>query len=95
MATNSQLLACKAEIGQDLYYVKPTLRVSPYFQVLALLNSFKKKIQPTLIKQELQAIKYIKQYNSNYIKLIKCVNLLRDDYHKHAVLISESHGDSN
>jgi hypothetical protein len=30
MAINSQLLACKAEIGGALYYVKPVLRVSPY-----------------------------------------------------------------
>jgi hypothetical protein len=32
MAINSRLLACKAEIGQALYYAKPTLRVGPYFQ---------------------------------------------------------------
>jgi hypothetical protein len=35
---NSRLLACKTEIGQALYYVKPTLKVDPYFQVLALLK---------------------------------------------------------
>ncbi len=52
-------------------------------------------MQPTLIKQELQTIKYIKQHNSNYIKLIKFINLLCDDCHEQAVLISESHGDSN
>jgi hypothetical protein len=38
MAINSQLLACKAEIGYALYYAKLALRVSPYFQVLALLK---------------------------------------------------------
>jgi hypothetical protein len=38
MAINSRLLAYKAEIGQALYYVKPALRVDPYFQVLALLK---------------------------------------------------------
>jgi hypothetical protein len=36
----SQLLACKAEIGQALYYAKLMLRVGPYIQVLALLNIF-------------------------------------------------------
>jgi hypothetical protein len=40
MAINSQLLACKAEIGQAPYYVKLALRVGPYIQVLALLNIF-------------------------------------------------------
>jgi hypothetical protein len=38
MAINSRLLACKAEIGQALYYVKPALRVDPYFQVLAIIQ---------------------------------------------------------
>jgi hypothetical protein len=37
---NSRLLACKAEIGQVLYYAKLALRVGPYIQVLALLNIF-------------------------------------------------------
>jgi hypothetical protein len=40
----------------------------------------------------MQTIKYIKQHNSNYIKF---VNLLCDGCHKQAVLISESHSDSN
>jgi hypothetical protein len=31
MAVNSQLLICKAEIGEALYYVKPALKVDPYF----------------------------------------------------------------
>jgi hypothetical protein len=43
MAINSRLLACKAEVGQALYNVKPALRVYPYFQVLALT-----KLMPTL-----------------------------------------------
>jgi hypothetical protein len=34
--------------------------VSSYFQVLALFKSFRRKVQPTLIIQELQTIKYIK-----------------------------------
>jgi hypothetical protein len=36
VAINNRLLACNAEIGQDLYYAKLVLRVDPYFQVLAL-----------------------------------------------------------
>jgi hypothetical protein len=40
VAINSRLLACEAELGQALYYIKLTLRVSPYIQVLALLNIF-------------------------------------------------------
>jgi hypothetical protein len=38
MAIKSRLLACKAEIGEALYYAKPALRVDPYFQVLSLLK---------------------------------------------------------
>jgi hypothetical protein len=38
MVINNRLLACKAELGQALYYAKLTLRVNPYFQVLALLK---------------------------------------------------------
>jgi hypothetical protein len=38
MVINSRLLACKAEIGEALYYVKLMLRVDPYFQLLALLK---------------------------------------------------------
>jgi hypothetical protein len=44
--------------------------------------------------QELQTIK-LKQHNNNYINQIKFIKLLRDNCHKQAVLISESHGDSN
>jgi hypothetical protein len=36
VAINGRLLACKAELGQALYYAKPALRVDPYFQLLAL-----------------------------------------------------------
>jgi hypothetical protein len=36
MVINSRLLVCNAEIGEALYYDKPTLRIDPYFQVLAL-----------------------------------------------------------
>jgi hypothetical protein len=35
---NSRLLICMAEIGEALYYVKPVLKVDPYFQVLALIK---------------------------------------------------------
>jgi hypothetical protein len=40
MVINSRLPACKGRIGEALYYVKPALRVDPYFQVLALLSIF-------------------------------------------------------
>jgi hypothetical protein len=43
VAINSQLLVCKASKGRALYYDKPALRVSPYFQVLALFKSFRNK----------------------------------------------------
>jgi hypothetical protein len=38
---NNQLLACKAIGEQHYLYVKPTLRVGPYFHVLAIFKSFK------------------------------------------------------
>jgi hypothetical protein len=56
-----------------LYYVKPALRVSPYFQVLALFKTFRWKVHPTPIIQELQAIKRIKQHNR--YKLIKFIKM--------------------
>jgi hypothetical protein len=43
-AINSRLLICKAEIGEALYYTKLTLRVDPYFHVLALI-----KLLPLLV----------------------------------------------
>jgi hypothetical protein len=49
-------------MGKALYYVKPALRVSPYFQVLALFKTFRRWLDPTLLKQELQAIKCSKQH---------------------------------
>jgi hypothetical protein len=36
MATNSRLLACKAYREKLYLYVKPMLRVDPYFHVSAL-----------------------------------------------------------
>jgi hypothetical protein len=62
-------------MGKALYYTKPTLRVSPYFQVLALFKSFWKRLHPTLLKQELQAIKCSKQHTLITDKLIKFVKL--------------------
>jgi hypothetical protein len=63
---NNRLLVCNASRGRALYYDKPTLRVSPYFQILALFKLFWRGVHPTLIIQELQTIKYIKKYNINY-----------------------------
>jgi hypothetical protein len=58
-----------------LYYIKHVLRVSPYFQVLALFKSFERRLHPTLLKQELQAIKCSKQHTSITDKLIKFIKL--------------------
>jgi hypothetical protein len=38
MAIYSRLLICMAKIGEALYYAKLTLKVGPYFYVLALLS---------------------------------------------------------
>jgi hypothetical protein len=58
-----------------LYNMPNPLRVSSYFQVLALFKSFRRRVHPTLLKQELQTIKCIKQHNITTIKLIKFVKL--------------------
>jgi hypothetical protein len=62
-------------MGKALYYVKLALRVSPYFQVLAIFKSFRRRLYLTLLKQELQAIKCSKQHISITDKLIKFVKL--------------------
>jgi hypothetical protein len=38
MAINSRLLACKVEKDKLYNYAKLTLKVDPYFQVLALIK---------------------------------------------------------
>jgi hypothetical protein len=98
MAINSRLLTCKVKIGYALYYVKLTLRVGPYFQVLALPKSF--QILTIMIQlysnyyQERCIIFYsyksykqisLKQDNNNYIKQDKSIKLLRADCYKQAV----------
>jgi hypothetical protein len=72
---NSRFLVCKASWGKTLYYTKLALRVSPYFQVLAIFKSFQRRLHPTLLKQELQAIKCSKQHTLIIDKLIKFVKL--------------------
>jgi hypothetical protein len=62
-------------MGKALYYAKPTLRVSPYFQVLAIFKTFQGRLHPTLLKQELQTIRCSKQHTSITDKLIKFVKL--------------------
>jgi hypothetical protein len=62
-------------LRKALYYAKPVIRVSPYFQVLALFKSFRRRLQPTLLKQVLQAIMCSKQHTSITGKLIKFVKL--------------------
>jgi hypothetical protein len=51
-------------------------------------------VHPTLTIQELQTIK-LKHHNNNYINQIKFIKLLCDDCHKQAILIYDSHDDSN
>jgi hypothetical protein len=62
-------------MGWALYYIKSALRVSPYFQVLALFKSFQRRVHPTLLKQEMQIIKCSKQHTLLTGKLIKSVRL--------------------
>jgi hypothetical protein len=45
---------------------KPALRERPYLQGFSSKSTLRGKVHPTLIIQELQAIKYIKQPNINY-----------------------------
>jgi hypothetical protein len=70
--------------------------VSPYFQVLALFKSFQKKgasySNQTRVANHLSVLSNTTSITN---KLIKFINLLRDDCHKQVVLISESRGDSN
>jgi hypothetical protein len=61
--------------GKALYYAQPALRVSPYFQVLALFKTFIRRVHPTLLKQELQTIKCSKQHTTVVIDLIKFIKL--------------------
>jgi hypothetical protein len=51
-------------------------------------------MHPTLIIQELQTIKCIKQHTSLQLNSISLLSYIRDDCHKQVILISESHGDS-
>jgi hypothetical protein len=53
-------------MGKLYTKAKPALRVSPYFQIIALNQTHRGKLHSTLIIQELQAIKYIKQDNISY-----------------------------
>jgi hypothetical protein len=53
-------------MGKLYTKAKPALRVSPYFQILALNQTHRGKVHPNLIIQELQAIKYNKQHNISY-----------------------------
>jgi hypothetical protein len=45
---------------------KPALRVRTYIQILAPNQTLRGKVHPTLIIQEMQAIKYNKQHNISY-----------------------------
>jgi hypothetical protein len=62
-------------MGKAIYYAKPALRLSPYFQLFALFKTFWRRLHPTLLKQELQAIKCSKQHTSITDKHIKFIKL--------------------
>jgi hypothetical protein len=66
VAINSWLLAYNASWGKLYTKAKPALWESPYFQILALNQTLRGNVHPTLIIQELQAIKCNKQYNISY-----------------------------
>jgi hypothetical protein len=53
-------------MGKFYTNAKPTQQESPYFQNFSTNQTLRRKVHPTLIIQELQAIKYIKQYNISY-----------------------------
>jgi hypothetical protein len=57
-------------------------------------NHLERKVQPTIIIQEMQIIK-VKQHSITYINQIRFIKLLRDECHKQAVYISESRDNSN
>jgi hypothetical protein len=53
-------------MGKLYAKAKHALRERPCFQSFSSISTLREKVHPTLIIQELQAIKYIKQYNINY-----------------------------
>jgi hypothetical protein len=52
-------------------------------------------VHRTLIIQELKISKCIKQHTSLQLNILSSLSYLHDDCHKQAILISESHGNSN
>jgi hypothetical protein len=82
-------------MGKALYYVKPALRVSPYFQVLALFKSFRRRLHLLYSNKsckQLSVVSNTHQLQKSSLNLLSC---LCDDCHKQAVLISESRVDLN
>jgi hypothetical protein len=53
-------------MGKLYIKAKPILREIPYFQSFTSTSTLRGKVHPTLIIQELQAIKHNEQYNINY-----------------------------
>jgi hypothetical protein len=53
-------------MGKLYTNAKPALWESTYFQNFSSNQTLRRKVHPTLIIQELQAIKYIKQHNISY-----------------------------
>jgi hypothetical protein len=53
-------------MGELYTNAKPALRERPYFQNFSFKTTLREQAHPTLITQELQAIKYVKQHNISY-----------------------------
>jgi hypothetical protein len=82
-------------MGWALYYAKPALKVHPYFQILALFKSFRKRGASYSNHTRVAHNKCIKQHTSKQICSLSSLSYLCDDYRKQAILISKSCGDSN
>jgi hypothetical protein len=66
MTINNRLLACKASWESSILNPNPHYERALTFKALTLNQTLRGKVHPTLIIQELQAIKYIKQHNIIY-----------------------------
>jgi hypothetical protein len=72
---NSRLLACKASWESSILRPNPHYERTLTFKALALNQTLRGKVHPTLIIQELQVIKYIKQHNISYQQAHEFVKL--------------------
>jgi hypothetical protein len=82
-------------MGAALYYAKSALRVTPYFQFLALFKTFKEGYIVLYSNESCKQLGAVINTHRLQISSLNSLSCLRDDCHKQAVLISDSHGDSN